>query len=229
MQTRKVDPNHAFPLGIPPLRTWARRMAGQVLSAELPRRWAHTQGVARRATEIARAFSPADGEVLVAAAWLHDIGYARELADTGMHQVDGARFLARRGVPHRVCALVAHHSGAAAVAGLCGLSGALAEFADEHTPVRDALWYCDMTTSPGGEPVSFPDRLAELRTRRGPDDAVVRALAVNEPERAAAVRRTEDLLRREAATAARCGPRWPPRWPRTRRVPATRPHAGSPE
>lgn len=177
------------------LRTWAWLTARRLLAAELPRRWAHTWGVARRAQQIAPAFPPGEREVLVASAWLHDIGYASPVAATGMHQVDGARYLAGRGVPVRVCALVAHHAGAAAVADLVDLAGALAVFDDEDSPVRDALWYCDMTTGPDGRPMTFGERMAELRTRRAADDPVVRALAVNETDRAAAVRRTEDRLR----------------------------------
>ena len=61
-------------------------------------------------------------------------------------------------------------------------------------PVRDALWYCDLTTSPDGLPVSLRTRIVELCARRGPDDPVVRALADNGAERAGAVRRTESLL-----------------------------------
>ncbi|MFD2398317.1 hypothetical protein ACFSVJ_18260 [Prauserella oleivorans] len=60
-----------------------------------------------------------------------------------------------------------------------------------------------MTTSPTGEPVSFTDRMAEIEARRGPDDPVVRALAVNRPERAAAVRRTQ----RRIDLATSLGPR----------------------
>ncbi|GHF79416.1 putative nucleotidyltransferase with HDIG domain [Amycolatopsis bartoniae] len=171
---------------------WAKRL----LENELPRRWQHSQGVAGRAAEIARLLPRDEGQVLVVSAWLHDIGYAAEVADTGFHQLDGARYLARHGVPRRVCALVAHHAGAAAVAELNGLSGELAEFEDERGVVRDALWYCDMTTSPDGAHMSFDERMAELRARRGPDDPVVRALDRNGDERAAAVRRTEEFLRR---------------------------------
>ena len=183
------------PLADVSLRTWAWLTARHLLAESLPRRWAHSWGVARRAQQIAPAFSPGDREVLVASAWLHDIGYAAEVAGTGMHQVDGARYLVGRGVSFRVAALVAHHAGAAAVADLTGMAHALAVFDDEHSPVRDALWYCDMTTGPDGHPVTFRERMAELRGRRAADDPVIRALAVNEDERAAAVRRTEDLLR----------------------------------
>ncbi|NKQ58542.1 HDIG domain-containing protein [Amycolatopsis sp. K13G38] len=176
------------------LRTWGWYTAKQLLADELPRRWAHTRGVAHRAAEVARSLPAEDRQILIAAAWLHDIGYAEELIDTGFHQLDGARYLAARGVPRRVCALVAHHAGAAAVAAVRGLSAELAEFDDEQGPVRDALWYCDMTTAPDGTPVSFAERMRELRARRSPDDPVIQALAGNESERAAAVSRTEELL-----------------------------------
>ena len=178
-----------------PLRTWAWLTARRLLAEELPRRWAHTWGVARRAQQVAPALPAGERDVLIASAWLHDIGYASEIAVTGMHQVDGAGYLVGRGVPFRVAALVAHHAGAAAVADLTGLSDALAVYVDENTVVRDALWYCDMTTSPDGKPMTFAERMAELRRRRSADDPVVRALEVNESERAAAVRRTEELLR----------------------------------
>jgi hypothetical protein len=191
---RLVDAGEV-PLAEVSLRTWAWLTARRLLADELPRRWAHTWGVARRAQQIAPAFPPGDRDVLVASAWLHDIGYASPVIATGMHQIDGARYLAGRGVPFRVCALVAHHAGAAAVADLVDLTGALAVFDDEDSPVRDALWYCDMTTGPDGQQLSFDERMTELRARRSTDDPVVRALAVNEPERAAAVRRTEERLR----------------------------------
>jgi HD superfamily phosphodiesterase len=131
---------------------------------------------------------------------VHDIGYAAELADTGLHSLDGARYLQRAGVDRRVCGLVAHHSGAAAVASLTGQAARLAEFDDERGRLRDALWYSDMTTSPDGDPTTVEERLAEIRRRRGPEDPVVRALAINVDERLAAVRRIHRLLRRTYAT-----------------------------
>lgn len=182
-----------------PLPGWARHTAEQLLAQELPRRWAHTQGVARRAEQVARFMPPDDRPVLVAAAWLHDIGYASGLTDTGLHSLDGARFLARQGVPPRVCALVAHHSGAAAVANLLGLADELATFPDECGLIRDALWYSDMTTDPDGHPITVSERLTEIQRRRGPDDPVVRALSTNVDERVAAVRRIHDLLCQAAA------------------------------
>lgn len=188
---------------VPPDRVqWARDLARRLLAEELPRRWAHTQGVARQAMRIAPLLTPRERPLLVAAAWVHDIGYAKPLALTGFHQLDGARYLLRRGVSPRLCALVAHHAGAAAVAEIRGLTTELADFADERSRLRDALWYCDMTTSPDGRPVEFTERMRELRARRAPDDPVIRALDINEPERAAAVRRTESRLRRRRQMVA---------------------------
>lgn len=178
------------------LSDWARNTARRLLADELPRRWAHTAGVARRAGQVARVLPVAERELLVVAAWVHDIGYASELVDTGMHSIDGARYLLRAGLARRVCGLVAHHSGASAVASLTGHAGGLAEFGDERGRLRDALWYCDMTTSPDGAPTTVETRLAEIRRRRGPEDPVVRALDLNGAERLAAVRRIHRLLRR---------------------------------
>jgi hypothetical protein len=178
------------------LSDWARNTARRLLAAELPRRWAHTAGVARRAEQVARVLPVEERELLVAAAWAHDIGYASELVDTGLHSLDGAHYLLRAGLDRRVCGLVAHHSGAAAVAELTGLGDRLAEFGDERGRLRDALWYADMTTSPDGHPTTVEQRLAEIRRRRGPDDPVVRALDLNVGERLAAVRRVHRLLRR---------------------------------
>jgi putative nucleotidyltransferase with HDIG domain len=192
-----------FPAGMPGmsgpcLSDWARNTARRLLAGQLPRRWAHTAGVARRAEQVARVLVTADQDLLVAAAWLHDIGYAAELGDTGFHPLDGARYLLRAGVSRRVCGVVAYHSGAAAVAQVLGLSDRLAEFEDDRGRLRDALWYCDMTTGPDGQPTTADHRVAEIRRRRGPDDPVVRALDINLDERLGAVRRTHRLLRRTA-------------------------------
>jgi len=59
-------------------------------------RWRHTQAVAARASSASPAVAPNDRDLLVAAAWLHDIGYADSVADTGLHPLDGAEYLTRR-------------------------------------------------------------------------------------------------------------------------------------
>ena len=84
----------------------AAELARTMLAEALPRRWRHVRSVARRARWVAKELSLSDD--LVAAAWLHDIGYAPELVETGFHPLDGARYLRRQGVDAQVVSLVAH-------------------------------------------------------------------------------------------------------------------------
>ena len=75
-----------------------------------------------------------DADLLEAAAWLHDIGYAPRLAATGLHQLDGARYL--RDTQHAdamLCRLVAHHSCAIIEAGERGLADVLSSEFDPCT------------------------------------------------------------------------------------------------
>ena len=72
------------------LAPWAQQIARVLVQEPLPRRWAHVQGVAARARSLAPVLG-ADADLMEAAAWLHDIGYAPGLATTGLHQLDGAR------------------------------------------------------------------------------------------------------------------------------------------
>src|SRR5439155_25857906 len=88
----------------------ARVIAEQHLASELPRRWYHVQAVAAKAERVAHVVAAADGPILIASAWLHDIGYAPALAETGFHPLDGARWLRSKSFHPRVTALVAHHS-----------------------------------------------------------------------------------------------------------------------
>jgi hypothetical protein len=113
---------------------------------------------------------------------------------TGFHPLDGARFLQSFGASRRLAGLVAHHSCAVLEAEMRGLADELAEFDDEHGAVPDALWYCDITTSPDGEPVAATDRIAEIKRRYGPAHLVTRFITQATPELLAAVGRTEQLL-----------------------------------
>lgn len=58
------------------LASWAEQLAQALLQESLPRRWAHVQGVAARARSLTPVLG-ADADLLQAAAWPHDIGYAR--------------------------------------------------------------------------------------------------------------------------------------------------------
>jgi HD superfamily phosphodiesterase len=158
--------------------TEAERLARTLLERSLPRRWAHVQGVAARARSLAPTLG-GDAELLEAAAWLHDIGYLPELARTGLHSLDGARYL--RDVHHAdplLCRLVAHHSYAVLEAEERGLAGALTrEFAPPPQRLADALTFCDMTTSPDGDRVQVTHRLAEIQNRYGNGHLVSRFIA----------------------------------------------------
>ena len=97
---------------------WARNLAGQLLAEPLPVRWAHVQGVARAAESISHIVGD-DGPLLISAAWLHDVGYAPTLAQAGLHQLDGARYLRdAENADSLLCRLVANHSYAIVEAGI---------------------------------------------------------------------------------------------------------------
>src|SRR5205823_4954674 len=146
----------------------AESLARTLLADTLPRRWSHVQGVAARARTLKPSLG-AEADLIEAAAWLHDIGYLSELVHTGLHGLDGARYL--RDIQHAeplLCCLVAHHSCAVIEAEERGLADALIrEFVLPPQPLADALTFCDMTTSPDGEHVHVDHRLAEIHERYG--------------------------------------------------------------
>ncbi|GAA0577108.1 HDIG domain-containing protein [Paractinoplanes ferrugineus] len=156
----------------------ARDLARRLLAVPLPRRWSHSQGVGRKAESVA-ALVGDDGPALVAASWLHDVGYSPDLVVTGMHQLDGARYLREVArADDLVCRLVAHHSCAFIEGRNRGLGDQLS---DEFPPVggviSDAITYADMTTTPDGEPIEVEQRLAEILDRYGPDHLVARSIS----------------------------------------------------
>lgn len=166
----------------------ARVLAERHLAIALPQRWRHSQAVAAAAAEYA-ANAGLSPDTVVAAAWLHDVGYAPDLADTGFHPVDGARYLRREGWPEEVVNLVAHHSCSRVEAGLRGLTAALAEFKDISGPHRDVLWASDATTGPDGARLDVEDRISEVVERYGRDSLVARCMLLIAPELRAAVTR----------------------------------------
>lgn len=176
----------------------ARILAECLIGAELPRRWAHVRAVAHKAAAIGRTLPAHEGAVLESAAWLHDIGYATAAKRSGFHSLDGARYIGALGTDTRLCSLVAHHSGAAYEAGLRGLTAELAEFRDESSAVRDALWFCDMTTGPDGTSMTFADRLAEVEGRYGSKHVVTRAINEASTDIRRAIVATEQRLSQSA-------------------------------
>jgi len=174
---------------------WAGELARKLLEVPLPRRWAHVQGVAAQARSLAPILGD-DADLLEAAAWLHDIGYSPELAVTGFHPLDGARYL--RDVEHTdatLCRLVANHSCAIIEAEERGLTDVLSgEFPSPDPKLNDALAYCDLTTTPTGYVVSVHDRLVEIVERYGADDVVTRFIRKAEPKLVSSVMRIDQRL-----------------------------------
>src|SRR5215470_7480028 len=127
-------------------------MANELLRDVEPR-LSHVRGAAERAIEIGRVISAEDQPTLVAAAYLHDIGYSPDVRKLGVHQLDGAAYLRERG-HERLARLVAHHSESRFELELRGYVDLLAEYAPEDRRLQDALTYCDLTTSATGERIS---------------------------------------------------------------------------
>jgi hypothetical protein len=80
-------------------------------------------------------------------------------------------------MPTPCCAGWSHHSCAIVEAGQRGLADVLSpEFEPAPYELSSVLTFCDMTTSPDGEPVPVEQRLAEIRDRYGPRHLVSRSI-----------------------------------------------------
>jgi hypothetical protein len=180
-------------------QTWAEAIARRLLEEPLPRRWAHTQGVAATAQTLSGILVD-DAALLIAAAWLHEIGYSPALVVTGFHPLDGARYLRDTGhADELLCRLVAHHS--CAINGAADLaSNLLSEFPPPPGHLADALTYCDMTTGPDGQNMPVDQRIAEILARYGPGHLVSRAITTSAPHLTAAVSRVTHLLSAQPVT-----------------------------
>lgn len=159
------------------------------------KRFLHVAGVATAAAKAAGSVPASDSALLVAAGWLHDIGYANDIVDTGFHPLDGARYLRRIGAPDRLCRLVAQHTASQIEAEERGLLSVLMqEFPPEESATADALTFADMTTGPAGRPVSAAERLGEILVRYPPDHVVHESITRATPALMATVARVEARL-----------------------------------
>ena len=171
----------------------ARLEAWLLLGAS--QRWEHVSGVAAAAADAASAVRGEEADLHVAAAWLHDIGYAAGVAETGFHPLDGGRYLRRMGWPEPLCTLVAHHTAALVEAEARGLADVLIrEFPPVDSPTSDALTFADMTTGPTGQRVDVEERIAEILERYDPGHVVHESIRRNAPTLIATVRRVEARL-----------------------------------
>jgi putative nucleotidyltransferase with HDIG domain len=172
----------------------ARVIAEQRLGSVAPR-WAHVRGVAAAAELMATDLATIEAESVVAAAWLHDVGYAPSVRrSTGFHPVEGALFVRAEGFPAVVVSLVAYHTGAVFEARERGLLDALAEFPEPPELLLDVLTCADMTTGPDGSRVRAADRVSEILLRYPEDDPVHRAIERAAPTLLAAVARVDAVV-----------------------------------
>ncbi|GHD23195.1 metal-dependent phosphohydrolase, HD subdomain protein [Nocardiopsis kunsanensis] len=175
------------------LTRWAAGVSGDLLR-DVGTRWPHVQRAAQQARSVAHTVLPEDRELLVAAALLHDIGYAPAIAHTGFHPLDGARWLRDQGVDERLVCLVAHHTGALIEAERRGLRAELEVFPFVASEIADALWYADLTSSPTGDAVDVDTRLDEILVRYSPGSVVFDSITQARPILEAAVHRVEGQL-----------------------------------
>lgn len=129
----------------------ATELAFDLLGDE-QQRWQHTRAVVERAGQAADILPEQDVTALLAAAWLHDIGYAPTLRETGFHPLDGAAYLAELGWAPLVSSLVAHHSAARYAAAVAGLARPLGRY-DDRAAVAGPLGRLDL-----GRPDDQPHR-----------------------------------------------------------------------
>ena len=176
------------------LVSWAAEHTESLL-APLGDRWLHVQGVVQTALRVSEVLDEENRSYLLAASYLHDIGYAPSLVNTGFHPLDGARYIRSFGYERLAC-LVAHHSEARFEAGLRGLALALDAFPRERSATADALTYCDLTVGPMGKPVSLRERAHDIYSRYGETDIVSQAFRQAMPYFSLAIARTRLRLRK---------------------------------
>ena len=115
------------------------------------------------------------------------------LSRTDFHPLDGGNYLLSHN-QHRLASLVAYHSEAQFEAQLRGLTAELNKIPREHSAIADALTYCDMTTGPTGEHISFEERLANIFQRHNDTDIVNQAMHQAIPSLSRAIKHMQEML-----------------------------------
>lgn len=165
--------------GWPGAAVW-RAAASPVAAHEIaqavlgPAEYLRTRGVAQQAARLARNvhLDRPGRALLLAAAWLHDVG------DPGAGRPDGARALRRAG-QEPLARVAAHRRFAAMEAAIRGLTPLTAEFpvpAGRHEGLLMLLDIAIVTTDSAGAPCSPATVLRATVARQGAADAAVRAL-----------------------------------------------------
>lgn len=140
----------------------ARTLAADVLRDD-PEVHAHSARAARRAAVVAHRIPSSRAADVVAAAWLHDIGYAARLRRTGFHPLDGALFLMSEDWPERIVRLVAHHSLASLEAPFYGVGHHLSVIEVVTGVDADILVSADMCAGVGNPAPTVDARLEGMR------------------------------------------------------------------
>ena len=170
------------------------RLAALAMLSELPSRQSHVAGVAAVAEDVVARLGLSDRELLVAAAWLHDVGYAEPVARTGFHPVDGASWVRSQNFPTTVVSLVAYHTGAEVEAEERGLTDALMQFAHPDPTLLDVLTFSDLSVGPEGEQVEVEARIREILSRYPDGHPVHRSVSRSAPKLLAAAQRIREQL-----------------------------------
>ncbi len=147
-----------------PLVREAQELATSLLR-DVPGRLAHVRGAAVIAGMAAGALGVDEPDTVVAAAWLHDIGYSPAIVRTGFHPLDGALHLAGEGWPETTVLLVAHHSHAAVLAPYYGVWRHYALFDHAHGDADDVITFSDLRAGFDGMGADPLDRIEDMRRR----------------------------------------------------------------
>src|SRR5665647_3471204 len=118
--------------------TWTTARAHEVAESclgDMGDRWLHVQAVGRSAEQLQKRGYDVSNAVIMSA-WLHDVGYADAVANTGFHPLDGAEWPHLQAAPEGVVHLVAYHSTAQIDAEARGLGDQLAP---SPPPAQDQL------------------------------------------------------------------------------------------
>lgn len=140
----------------------ARALAADVLRDD-PATLEHSSRAARAAAAAAYRIPSSRAAEVVAAAWLHDLGYAPQLQRTGFHPLDGALFLMSHDWPERIVRLVAHHSLASLEAPFYGVGHHLGVIEEVTGVDADILISADLVSGEGDPAPTIDARLEAMR------------------------------------------------------------------
>ena len=136
--------------------------------------WAHTHAVGGLAEQLLT-----DGVLdpdLAVAAWLHDIGYATSITDTGFPALDAARYLIGLAAPTDLVGLVAWHTGAWFEADERGLRPELERVPEPDIDDLGVITMLHLVVGLDGQPTSPTARLALIKRDHASDHPLHRSI-----------------------------------------------------